>query len=92
MTTKEYDAKKAAQRAKWKASIVKRYGSWEAYLAQVQKWGAEGGHMSGHITGTPGGFRGFTPEERSAAGKKGYQVRVNKLREEIRNDSGREDS
>lgn len=52
--------------------MIKKYGSREAYQAEVTKWAVKGGKSS------TGGFRNMTPEERSEAGRKGGSVPRNK--------------
>ena len=65
---------------KRKATIAKKYGSYEAYLEALKKWTSKGGKKTSE---RGGGFKAFTPEERSKAGKKGVVAMRAKLKAEL---------
>lgn len=63
--------------AKRLATMIEKYGSEEAYRAELVKWAALGGKKSG------GGFRAMTKEQRSDAGKKGHAAMIKKAKEGV---------
>jgi general stress protein YciG len=67
-------------------TIIKRYGSLEAYKEAAKEWGTKGGNMS------PVGWHTRTPEQRSEAGKKGHQAMLEKLKDELRKEVSDENS
>jgi len=64
----------AWNRDKWEQSIIKKYGSLEAF----RKAASEAGKVGGKTRSPSKGFGSMTPEQRIAAGSKGGKARKRK--------------
>lgn len=60
---------------KRRETMIRKYGSEEAYLTAVKQWASKGG-LSGS-----NGLAEMTPEQRSEVGKKGHKAMLKKMRE-----------
>jgi hypothetical protein len=63
-------------------TLIKRYGSLEAYKAQEKIWRSKGGKATAKLGKS--GFQTMSREDKSAAGKLGRQAMIRKLMEEAK--------
>lgn len=55
---------------KFRVTMIRRYGSYEAWIEHIKAMGAKGGS----VCGIPKGFALMTPEKRRTAGAKGGSI------------------